>query len=1067
MTTYTVTTGTSASPADYATLGIRATADVFNINGGYLRVDCDSRYGANGAAAASFGNIVPSATLGGSIEFNTTKVRLIPFGSGTGNVPAADTAITIGSASGKLIAVYSALNAAPTAAAAAMPASGYIKIRQWNSISYTIGALGGIGASSTAVDGPGWIECVGVDASSATINRLNSFIVRGDWYTFQGVTTTGTRTSTYQIPTNGSGVNYFPGVWVETAVASGVYEFYPCQGTLANSLTNIATDAVRGKLCWIAPATGLLLFGSDGTTSTGGYCPPSGCKIRIPNIFFVNCIAAASVNVLPNATLATRYKFVTTLAGVIDIDKCCMNWNAAFAQPFSVALTNTAIMTNLTVSEIASPIAWSQVGVGQEAANTQNALSMTLCVAGGTMDKCTWTRASAVATSVNVMTDVSGLTITNEETWTLLLRTGAATTHVMTRVNSCAWSGLTVGNGTVSLSTCSDVTFTNTHYFDAVGGAVQPTTGTANPLYVFNLLLSCTRIKIDGVDFAGLTLVQPYSGILNIGLAGNSDIKLRNLGTAAAPLDMGGPKYTATFTHSATTVSATKVAHGLKVNDIIYVYSSGTTACVTVGAKTVSAITSADVFTFTGINSGTDTSFEYYVTMSAQLVNIVSSHNGSNIKIQRCYVPHLRTNLVVVGDNSNKGLTLESVLGDFINAPTSLALNQVSRQLRCTHPLVVQNSVYGSHWVDQYTTAGDIASSKGYTQATTTATITSVAHGLRTGDLINVTVSSNTAIIVLGQKSVTTVTVDTFTFTCLTGSTTGTISYTPLNGRVCITMNEATSDTSAQVGLSNGSAFTSAGALYMPVIGHQAIFTAPQNIIGHLGFPIAEAVMATATIANYDITYSLNGGSSYHNLAYTRAGGGGTTNTTLTMTNATGVEVGDYVWGTNVAPNAKVASLTNSTTVVLDNANTGTVSGVLRFNHLPSETIASASVGFPLKIKIVTSTTNATGIPSLYFFTNYNNTTAAYQYPLETNTITFTGFPTGSDIVVLTAGSTTVLDSVDALSGTTYGYTYTGTPVIDIGFIHQGHKVKYIRNLQLTSSNVSLPVSLDVDLNFI
>ncbi|MEN9405062.1 MAG: Synechococcus virus Syn5 [Candidatus Parcubacteria bacterium] len=916
----------------------------YRINGGYLTIDSHSRYGVNQNTYGAMGNIIPSATFGGSVEFNSTLIRSIAYDTGSGNVPALDTAITLGGASGKLLGVYSALNVAPTTAGNAMPASGYILVRQWNGVAYAAGALGGIAASATAADRAGWLEIVGCDGLTATINRLNTFKVRGAWYDFQGVTTTGTRTTGYQIPSHGSAVNYFPGVWVSTAAdktitaaswaagaatytaathgfvagqfvtVSGVtptgynvdtvkitsvttntftlpltadpgtwssgglayaFEFYPCQGTLAATITNMATDAVRGKFCWIVPATGIVYFGYDGTNQTGGYCPPSGRRVQIPNIFFLTCTQAApTVNILPNATLATRYKFATTLAGVIDIDKCCMNWQATFQQPFSVALTNIAIMTQLTVSEIASPIAWSHVGVGQEAANTQIGFSMVLCVAGGTMSYCTWTRASAIATNTVTLTDVTGLTITYERTCNILLRTGAALTHSMTRVGTSTWAYTTLGNGTSTLSTCNDVTFTNTTFYSDPGGALQQTTAAANPLFIWSLLLSCVRVIFDGVDFGGLALVQPYSGIVNLGLAGNSAIKLRNVGTYASPLDMGGPMVSGTFTQATTTVTCTKASHGLKIGDIIYVYSVTAGGTFTVGSKTIVTVPTVNTFTITSTTgtAGSPLPFDYYPTMTAQLANIVAAHNGSNITIQRCYAPHLRTNLIVVGDNSNKGLTLESVMGDYINAPTSITLNQKYKQIRATHPLAIQNSVYGTHWLDYYTTgipANTAAVS--WTRTTTTATVTSAAHELRTGDLINVSVTSSAAAIILGQKSITVLTTDTFTFTCLNaGAASGTLTFTALHGRIALTMNEATAESTTEAVLSNGAAFTSAGALYMPNLNHQTEFTSSANIIGHTGFPIAEAVMGTAVLGNYDIDYSLDSGATYKNLSYPR-----------------------------------------------------------------------------------------------------------------------------------------------------------------------------------------------------
>jgi hypothetical protein len=210
-------------------------------------------------------------------------------------------------------------------------------------------------------------------------------------------------------------------------------------------------------------------------------------------------------------------------------------------------------------------------------------------------------------------------------------------------------------------------------------------------------------------------------------------------------------------------------------------------------------------------------------------------------------------------------------------------------------------------------------------------------------------------------------------------------------------MNEKTAETTDLYTIDSGTAaFTSAGGLYMPVIGQQVTFTSPNYILGHTYFPITEAVMAGGTIGNYDITYAIdkNNGSGYSafkNLYYPRAGGGGASSSTnVTMTSTTGVAVGDYVFGTNIAPNAKVASITNSTTVVVDIANIGTVSGVLRFTQLPSETSIDASLGFKLQVRILTSTTNATAITSLYCITDSTSTSRAYQYSLETVSVTIT-----------------------------------------------------------------------------
>lgn len=1012
--------------------------DDYLINGGYLTIDTHTRYGLGSNTFASMGDIVMSATLGGTIEFNSTLIRLIPYNTGTGNVPALDSTISQGGASGKLLGVYSAINVAPTTAGSAMPVTGYILVRQWNSVSYAAGALTGIGASATGADRAGWLEIVGCDSLTATVNRLNTFKVRGDYYDFLGVTTDGTRATTYQIPSHGTLV-YAPGVEVETGVGTGVYEFYPCAGSLTALSANVATDAVRGKVCWIG-TDGLLRFGHDGTNSTGGYIPPAGLKIRIQNIFFRNCTQAApTVNVLPNATLATRYEFATTGGGVIDIDKASINWYCNFAQAFSVALTNTNTLSSIVLTECASPIAWSNVGVGQEAANTQTALIMGLNFAGGTMDKCTWTR-SAQATGVFVATwtDCNGFTITNER---IASRVKAANTGagsiLKTRVTNSTWSNTILGGGRISLVGCADLTYTSTTYYD------HPalTTGSAIPFTIWDYNTAPSfRIMMDGADFGGLTLCQPYSGITSLGVAGCQNLTLRNLGTAASPLNCGGDYVDATWTRATTTMTVTKVAHGLKTGDIIAVQIVSDTApkAVTTSTATLwtlASVPTADTFTITVTNAGaTSGTMSYYPTMTGNLIVGLAGGAPLNIRAQRCYTIRMRGQAIATSDNSSKNITLENVwITDWATQAVPL-LNTKMKGLLTNISLAAQTSVYGTHFLDYYTTGVAASTSAlAWTRVTTTATVALTDHNMKTGDLITVSVSSDTAAIILGTKTITATTKNAFTFTCLNaGAASGTITIQPHNSRIAIVMNEPTADTVSQVTLANGAVFTSAGGLYMPVVGHQADFTAPFNIRGHGSFPVAEAIMAGGTIANYDITYSVDNGVTYKNLYYSRPGGGGSNGSTnVTMTSTTGVAVGDYVWGTNIAPLAKVTSITNATTVVVDRANIGTVSGVLRFNQLPSETVADPQVGFPLKVRIKTTTTNATAITSL-LLTSYSSTTdRTATYPLDTVPVTVTVLDSTTLApvqnarvrILTTVGSNLVLEGLTNASGVLTGTT--------------------------------------------
>lgn len=134
--------------------------------------------------------------------------------------------------------------------------------------------------------------------------------------------------------------------------------------------------------------------------------------------------------------------------------------------------------------------------------------------------------------------------------------------------------------------------------------------------------------------------------------------------------------------------------------------------------------------------------------------------------------------------------------------------------------------------------------------------------------------------------------------------------------------------------------------------------------------------------------------------------------------------------------------------------------------NLSAETISPA--GFKFKLRITCTTAAATN--AIKGFAALTTTTIADQkanlYDLDVNTVTFTGLPTGCDVVVLVAGTSTILDQKDQLAGTTYSYTYSGAQSIDIGFIKPGYVPYYVRNLALTTTDSSIPVTLTPDRNY-
>jgi len=1078
MTTYTI-----VSAVNIDSLSAKAGDDTYNINGGYLTVDQDSRYGTNSTTSSIMGNITLSASLGGTIEFNAETVRLIPFDGGASTVPASNTTISGAAGSGKLIGVYSALNVAPTASGAAMPASGYIKIKQWNSGAFVDNeALSGITATVNGTDQVGWIEIVGANTRTATVNRLNTFKVRGAWYDFVGATTTGTRSTTYQIPSNGSAVVYTPGVWVETSVGSGTYEYYPCAGSRTALLANIGTEAARGKFCWISTA-GLLRFGHDGTNSTGGYIPPSGLRIRIPNILFsCSTTGAPTVNILPDAAPATRYDFTTTGGGVIDIDKCNMNWYLSVLQAYSVSLTNSSFMTAISLSEVSAPITINNVGIGQEAANTQVGFTMSLCFGGGTVTDLIVTRAALASSGTYVisMADVTGFTFTRLAARTLTYRGNATSgSATITRANSCTFNYPTLIAGRYLLTTCADCAFNDTIYIDDVSS----TTRTTVSQYAYVLASSCARCTFDGLSFNDLPMQQPYAGLFNIAAAGCTDIKIRSIGTYDNPLDLGySGFYNLNWARTTTVATVFQSGHIMKSGDIFYAFISSDTSAITVGSKTVTTTGTTTGYTFTCLNAGATTgSISLYPTMAASVLVLDAGAAAEDVRLQQVYVSHNR-GVPYSSDNSSKNILIENLHAAIESAPLHPSLNEETKGLVCTPPLTAQTSVYGNHFVDYCTEelyTGNLGNVP-WTRSTTTATVLLPAHFRRTSQLINVYRSSSAAAIITGQKTITVNNANRFTFTCLNaGDATGTLAMSTLSSRLALQMNEKTAETTDLYTLTGSTSFTSAGGLVMTGRGTDSItFTTPDYILGITGFSWAEPVMAGGTLTGYHIYYSIDkndgvGYSEFKNLSYIRANGGGSNgSTSITMNDSSGVATGDYVWGTNVAPYAYVTGVINSTTIGVDRPNIGTVSSTLRFGSLYRETGINPALGFKQKIRLVSDQTGSTAITSLYYFTETDYSSRSQVYPLDTTdaTLSLINLQTGTEVHVYNTATDLELAGSEATAGSTfdYDYTWTGSDYnVYITVLKTGYQWIRYSDQTLGQDGLTIPVFQLLDRNYL
>lgn len=541
MTAFVVNGGATT---DWDTLtggSVNATLDTYDIsNGTTLRINTDSYHCANHSAAFGSLDTVTYTGKGGKILVDPSAIRVVPYTGGSGNVPAIGASITQGGVTGVLLGVWANWQSEPTAPAAAMPATGFIKFKSvtGGSAAFAAGALTGITATASEASRQGWLEVRGADTALITVPRIGAFQTVGPntsgtiW--FELGTTNGARAQIIPCPCTGTVAGIWPGVWIETAAGSGVYEKFAGAGSIV-ALVSIPTDE-RGKIVW--QTTAGIRIGNDGTNGVG-YLPPTGCKVRIPAVILTCCTRTAGgsgVRVLPNATLATRQEFVTTASGDIDLDGAVMMWYGNFLQAYSAKINNSALSDTMIVQEIAAPININNNIVAPTQAQANFALNMVSCFGGGTVQNNLFARFNLASANLYVATASynKGVNFINNKLQTLLNRSVAtAGVGLYTQNVDCTWTDCTEIGGRSLHAGSQRPIVTNQKYADNFSGI----TATANPQYAQEFTAGCVGAKLDGFSLMGITNVQPYSGIMSAIACYESTI--RNIGTYAAPLNLG------------------------------------------------------------------------------------------------------------------------------------------------------------------------------------------------------------------------------------------------------------------------------------------------------------------------------------------------------------------------------------------------------------------------------------------------------------------------------------------------------------------------------------------------
>lgn len=533
MTAFTISTGTDEY-FDAKTGGsVNATLDSYAIsNRSRLVVRTDSNACANHSVAFGSLDTVTFTGTGGTLHFDPTYVRVIAYTGGSGNSPAFGAAISQGGVSGVFLGAWTNWQSECIVPGAAIGAAGFIKVGGVTGGSFAAGALTGITATCSGADVQGWIEVRGADTATITVPRIGAVTSTEAW--FEIGTTNGARNQIIPCPTTATNPSTFPGVWIETAAGSGVYEKYASVGTVVA----LATHRTDASMKVITQTTGGIRIGHDGTNGVF-FLPPTDCKVRIPAVILTTCtrtVSGTGTRVLPNATLTTRQEFVTTGAGYFDLRGVVSQWYMNFVQAFYVKYKSCAIADSMVLSEIASPLDVDDCIVAPTAAQLNLALNTSSCFAGGTVQNSVFGRFSLASSSSYIasLNYITGVTFSGNIYRSSTLRANATTGAITsTQPVNCTFTNETLIGGRGLFVGAQRCTFNNPAYYNHT---ITTTTASTNGAYALEFTTGCADNVVDGFSMPNAA-VGPYNGLVSAAACYNTLVK--NIGTSyTAPLVM-------------------------------------------------------------------------------------------------------------------------------------------------------------------------------------------------------------------------------------------------------------------------------------------------------------------------------------------------------------------------------------------------------------------------------------------------------------------------------------------------------------------------------------------------
>jgi hypothetical protein len=272
-----------------------------------LIIDSDTRWGYNNCSLRS---LITDADTGGNFLIDGTKVWELSFTSSTGNVPILSAIefpnIVTGETSGavgEFLGVWQTGSLTPLSATqsvpVALPSSGWIKLRTktGNFLANEQVRLSNNSTITIANSGKrSWIQLPLRSAANSSINNFfTSLCAIGDWYEL------GTTNGQYGQQINIPVADICLGLWIETNQGTNEYERWLFAGPLWersdtwSGVTSLALGNERqtGRFFNQIRDTSTLTIASSSLSGVCGFLPPSGCKIRMPNVFLTTWLSGS------------------------------------------------------------------------------------------------------------------------------------------------------------------------------------------------------------------------------------------------------------------------------------------------------------------------------------------------------------------------------------------------------------------------------------------------------------------------------------------------------------------------------------------------------------------------------------------------------------------------------------------------------------------------------------------------------------------------------------------------------------------------------------------------------